>query len=258
MRKVGHPVSTWRFLPDIIDVQFHHLWLYDIKEACPPASLPVPSSENRKSHTSPRGWLWALYEIVPVTTSTEGKGELPHRPTWWSPALCLFSFLFLFFFFNISYFQFSSVTQLCPTLQYCGLQHARFPCPSPTPGARSNSCPVSRWCHPTISSSVVPFSSCPQSFPASGSFLMSWFFASCGQSTRVSASVLPMNIQDLFSLGLTGLISLQSKGLSRVISNTIVKSINSSVLSLLYSLTLTSIHDYWKNRSLTIRAFVGK
>ena len=98
------------------------------------------------------------------------------------------------------------------------LQHARLPCPSPTPGACSNSCPSSRWCHPTISSSVVPFPSCLQSFPASGSFLMSQFFTSGGQSIGISASasVLPMNIQDWFALGLTGWISLLSKGLSRV------------------------------------------
>ena len=99
-----------------------------------------------------------------------------------------------------------------------GLQHARLPCPSPTPGACSNSCPSSRWCHPTISSSVVPFPSCLQSFPASGSFPMSQFFTSGGQSIGISASasVLPMNIQDWFALGLTGWISLLSKGLSRV------------------------------------------
>ena len=108
-----------------------------------------------------------------------------------------------------------------------GLQHARLPCPSPTPRACSNSCPSSQWCHPTISSSVVPFSSCLQSFPASGSFPMSQFFASGGQSTGVSASasVLPVNIQDWFPLGLTGWISLQSKGLSRVFSNTTVQKI---------------------------------
>ena len=90
-----------------------------------------------------------------------------------------------------------------------GLQYARLPCPLPTPGACSNSCPSSRWCHPTISSSVVPFSSCLQSFPASGSFLMSQFFASGGQSIGASASALvfQMNIQDWFPLGLTGLIS---------------------------------------------------
>ena len=103
------------------------------------------------------------------------------------------------------------------------LQQARPPCPSPTPRACSNSCPSSWWCHPTISSSVVPFSSCLQSFPASGSFQMSQFFASGGQSVAASASVLPMNIQDWFTLGLTGLISLQFMGFSRVFSNTTVQ-----------------------------------
>ena len=106
----------------------------------------------------------------------------------------------------------------------CGLQHTRFPCPSPTPRACSNSCPLSQWYDPTISSSVIPFS-CLQSFPASGSFQMRQLFASDGQSIGVSAStsVLPMNIQDWFPLGLRGLISLQSKGLSRVFSNTTIQ-----------------------------------
>ena len=101
-------------------------------------------------------------------------------------------------------------------------QHARPPGPSPTPGVHPNPCPSSRWCHPTISSSVVPLSSCPQSFPASGSFQMSQLFTSSGQSTGVSAStsVLPMNTQDWSPLRWTGWISLQSKGLSRVFSNT--------------------------------------
>ena len=101
---------------------------------------------------------------------------------------------------------------------------ARPPCPSPTPEIYSNSCPLSLWCHPTISSSVIPFS-CLQSFPASGSFQMSQLFASGGHSIGVSASasVLPMNIQDLFPLGCTGWISLQFKGLSRVFSNTTVQ-----------------------------------
>ena len=97
-----------------------------------------------------------------------------------------------------------------------GLQHARLPCPSPTPGACSNSCSASWWCHPTISSSVVPFTSYLQTFTLSGSFPMSQFFASGGQSIGVSASVLPMNIQDWSPLGWTGWISVQSKGLSRV------------------------------------------
>ena len=106
-----------------------------------------------------------------------------------------------------------------------GLQYTRLTCLSPTPGVYSNSCPLSRWCHPTISSSVVPFSSHLQSFPASGSFQMSQFFTSGGQSIGVSAlaSVLPVNIQDWFALGWTGWISLQSKGLSRVFSNTTVQ-----------------------------------
>ena len=104
-------------------------------------------------------------------------------------------------------------------------QHTRPPRPSPTPGVHLNSCPLSRWCHPVISSSVVPFSSCPQSFPGSGSFPMSHFFASGGQSFGVSAStsVLPMNTQDWAPLGWTGWISLQSKGLSRVFSSTTVQ-----------------------------------
>ena len=106
-----------------------------------------------------------------------------------------------------------------------GLQHARPPCLSPTPGVYSNSCPLSRWCHPTISSSVIPFSSRLQSFLASGCFPMSQLFASGGQSIGVSASpsVLPMNIQDWFPLGWTGWISLQSKGLSRLFSKTTVQ-----------------------------------
>ena len=104
-------------------------------------------------------------------------------------------------------------------------QHARPPCPSPTPGVHPNPCPLSRWCHPTISSSVIPFSSCLQSFPTSGSFQMSQLFASGGQIIGVSASasVLPMNTQDWSHLGWTGWISLQSKGLSRVFSNTTVQ-----------------------------------
>jgi len=118
----------------------------------------------------------------------------------------------------------------------------RVPCPSLSPGVCSNSCPLSRWCYLTISSSIVPFPSCPQSFPASEPFPVSQFFASGGQSIRASASasVLSMNIQGWFPLGLTGLISFLSKGLSRVISRTKLESISSSALSLLYGPTLTS------------------
>ena len=125
----------------------------------------------------------------------------------------------------LSLIQFSSVAQSCLTLQPHGLQHARPPCLSPTPGVYPNSCPLSRWCHPAISSSVAPFSSCPQPVPASGSFQMSQLYASGGQYIGVSAStsLLPMNTQDLSPLGWTGWISLQSKGLSRVFSNTTVE-----------------------------------
>ena len=121
--------------------------------------------------------------------------------------------------------QFSSVTVVSDSLQPHGLQHTRPPCPSPTPRVYSHSCPWSRWFRPTISSSVVPFSSCLQSFTASGSFPMSQFFPPGGQSIGVSASasVLPMYIQDWLPLGWTGWISLQSKGLSRVFSNTTVQ-----------------------------------
>ena len=130
-------------------------------------------------------------------------------------------------------------------------QHARPPCPSLTPRVYSNSCPSSQWGHPAISSSVVQSSS-PQPLWASGSFSMSQIFAWGGQSFGVSASasVLPMNTQDWSALGWTSWISLQSKGLSRVFSNTTGQSINFSVLSFLHNATLTSIHDHWKNHNL--------
>ena len=135
--------------------------------------------------------------------------------------------------------------------QLHGLQHTRLPCPSPTLRAYSKSCPSSQWCHPTISSSVIPFSSRLQSLPGSGSFLMSQFSLSGGQSigASASASVLPMNIQDWFPLGLTGLISLQSKDSQETSPTPQFKSINPSVLGFLYSPTLTSIQDYWKNHT---------
>jgi len=140
---------------------------------------------------------------------------------------------------------------LSDSLGLHGLQRSRFPCPSLPPGVCSNSCPLNQWCHPVISSSVISVSSCSQSFPASGSFPVSHLFASGGQRSgaSASASALPMNIQGWFSLGLTSLISLQSKGFSRVFSSTTVKKHHSSMLSLLYGPTLTSIHDYWKNHS---------
>ena len=124
-------------------------------------------------------------------------------------------------------------------------QHARPPCPSQTPGVYSNSCPSSRWCHPAISSSVVPFSSCPQSLPASGSFPMSQLFTWAGQRTgfSASASVLPMNTQDWLDL-------LAVQGTLKSSPSPQFKSIDSSALSFLHSPTLISIHDHWKNHSL--------
>ena len=142
-----------------------------------------------------------------------------------------------------------------------GLQHTRLPCPPPTPGACSNSCPSSWWCHPTVSSSVTPFSSSLQSFPSSGFFPVSQFFASGGQSSgaSASASVLPVNIQDWFPLGLTGLISLQSRGLSRVFSNTTVQK-HQFFGTQLFMVQLS--HPYMitekKNIALTRWTFVGK
>ena len=141
------------------------------------------------------------------------------------------------------------------SLQPYELQHAQLFCPPLSLEACSNSCPSSQWCYLTISSSVAPFSSHLQSFAESGSFLMSWLFASSGQSTGASASVsvLPVNIQGWFPLGLTGSISLQSKGLwQESFPTPQFKSINSSVLKSLYSPTLTSIHDYWKNDKLCL------
>ena len=128
-------------------------------------------------------------------------------------------------------------------------QHARPPCPSPTLGVHSNSCPLSQWCHPSISSFVILLSSCPNSLPTSESFPMSQPFTWGGQSIGVSAaaSVLPMNIQDWFPSGWTGLISLQSKDSQESSPTPQFKSINSLALSFLYRPTLTSIYDHWKN-----------
>ena len=143
-----------------------------------------------------------------------------------------------------SQFSYSFMTN---SLRPHGLKHAKPPCPSPSPGAFLNSCISSWWCHPIISPSVIHFSSCLQSFPPSGSFWMSQFFASGGQSIGASTSVLPMNFQDWFPSGLTGLISLQSKGLSRVFSNTTVQ--KHQFFSAQRSLWSNSIPNYWKNHS---------
>jgi len=150
--------------------------------------------------------------------------------------------------------QFSSVQWLSSVvfwfLRSHGLQHARLPCPSPTPGVYANSCPLSWWCHPTISSSVVPFSSLHKSFPASRSFQISQLFESSGQSIRISASmsVLPMNIQ-LISFRMDWFHLLAAQGTQESSPTPQFKHISSSALSFLYSPTLTFIHDYWKNHS---------
>ena len=134
-----------------------------------------------------------------------------------------------------------SCSVMSNSLRPHGLQHVRLPCPLLSLGVCSNSCPLGRWCHPTTSSSVAPFSSFPQSFSASVSFLVSWPFAlrSHNIETSASASVHPVNIQGWFPVGLTDLISMLSKGPSRIFSST----------SVLWYSTLTPIHDYWKNHS---------
>ena len=154
----------------------------------------------------------------------------------------------LFLLFSVQF----SRSVMSDSLQPHELQHTRPPCPSLTSGVHSNSWSSSRWCHPAISSSVVPISSCPQSLPASGSFPMSQLFVLGGQSIGISASAsfLPKNTQDWSPSEWTGWISLQSKGLSESSPTPQFKSINSSALSFLYSPTLTSIHDHWKNHIL--------
>ena len=191
---------------------------------------------------SSRSCFCWLYTASPSLATKNVINLISVLTIWWCP--CVKSSLVLLF----NSVQSLSRVQL---FEIHGLQHARLPCPSPTPRACPNSCPLSQWCHPPISSSVILFSSCLQSFPASGSFPFSQFFASGGQSIGVSAStsVLPMNIQDWLPLGwMVG--SPCSPGDSQESSPTPqFKSINSSALTFLYSPTLTSIHDYWKNHS---------
>ena len=165
-------------------------------------------------------------------------------------------FFFFFFFLLPKHILFSSVqfssSAVSDSLWPHELQHARPPCPSPTPSVHSNLRPLSRWCHPAISTSVVPFSSCPQSLPASGYFPISQLFPWDDQSIAVlaSASVLPMNTQDWSPLGWTGWISLQSKGLSRVFSNTTVQKHQFFGAQLSSQTSLTYICDHWTNHSL--------
>ena len=185
--------------------------------------------------------------MTEVSTSTNWRIYTIHKEDknerWW------FYSCHLFLYYEFPYQTFIRCQILCSvqfsrsvvsdSLRLHESQHTRPPCPSPILEFYSNSCPLSRWCHPTISSSVTPFSSCLQSFPASGSFPMSQFFTSGGQSIGVSASASVLS--NWFPLGWTGWIFLLSKGLSRVFS--------SSVLHLLYGPILESVHTYWKNHS---------
>ena len=168
-------------------------------------------------------------------------------------SIILYSWIY-FPFFTITNIQMNSVQFSCSVVSDSlwphKPQHARPPCPSPTPGVYPNSCPVSQWCHPAISSSVVPFSSCLQSFPTSGSFPMSQLFTLGGQNIGVSAStsVLPMNSQNSFTLMVWSPWSPMDSQESSPTSK--FKSINSSALNFFHNPTLTSIHDHWKNHSL--------
>ena len=221
----------------------------------PKERYPQPNKEKAMKHFAWLGFSQGLYDIpatashglalaklIPMMWSIEPEKEPQHSRRALAndqltqskcrllPFIVCFPLCLLphYFFFDV-YCQFSSVqfshSVVSDSLRPHGMELARLTCPSPTPGAYSDSRLSSRWCHPTISSSVVPFSSHLQSFPASGSFPVSQFFASGGQSIGVSASasVLPMNFQDGFPLGWTGLISLQTKGLSRVFSITTVQ-----------------------------------
>ena len=179
--------------------QTHVHWVGDAIQPSHPLSSPSPLAFNLSQHQGLFQWVSSLHQVATVL-------ELQRQSFQWI--------------FRTDLLQ-NGLDSLWPH----GLQHTRLPCPSPSPRICSDSCPLSRWCHPTILSSVIPFSSCLLSFPASRSFLMSQFMASGGQSIGASASVsvLPVNIQDWFPLGWTDWISLQSKGFLRVFFNTTVQ-----------------------------------
>jgi len=211
--------------------------------------IPVPCTLL----SAATAWCCLCPEPFPGLSRVPLPGPAANHPNFWSWEP-FSQFIISSYFSNLITFCLFSHSVMSNSLWSHGLLHARLPCPSLSPGVYSNSCPLSQWCRPTISSSVIPCSHL-QSFPASGPFPMSQLFVSGGQSIGASASVLPMNIQDWFPLGWTGLISLLSKGFSRVFLMTFLmtssqfKSINSLALSLLYGPTLTSVHDHWKNHS---------
>ena len=185
--------------------QTHVHWVSDAIQPSHPLSSPFPHGINILQNL--------LWEMLPLWDSYSKMGNEKETYNFVTEVLEILSSV------QISH------SVMSDSLRPHEPQHTRPPCLSPTPGAHPNPCPSCRWCHPTISSSVVPFSSCPQSFPSSGSFQMSQLFASSGQNTGVSAStsVLTKNTQDWSPLGWTGWISLKSKGLSRVFSNTTVQ-----------------------------------
>ena len=227
-------MRKWIFL---LSVQFSYtvlsnfLWLHGLKHV----RLPCPSLTPRAYSNSCPLHQWchptisssvvsfsSRLQSFPASSSSHQVAKVLEFQLQYQSFQWIFRTNFLWSMSALSQLSRSVVSSSLPSH---GPQHARLPCPSLTPGICSNSYPLSQWCHPTISSSVVPFSSCLQSFSESGSFPMSRFFASGGQSTGVSASVsvLPMNIQGWFPPGLTGLISLLSKSLSRVFSSTTVQ-----------------------------------
>ena len=242
----GFPVL--HHLPELAQTHVH--WVDDAIQPSHPLSSPSPPAPSPSKHQGLFQWVSSSHEVAKVlefqhqfsiSPSNEYSRLVPFRIDWFDllavqgtlkslfqqhslKASILWHSAFFMVQLSYQYIQFSH-SVVSNSLQPHGLQHTRPPCPSPTPRVYSNSCPLSRWCHPTISSSVIPFFSCLQSFPASGPFQMSQLFASGGQSIGVLAStpVLPMNTQDWSPLGWTSWIFLQSKGLSRVFSNTTVQ-----------------------------------
>ena len=246
---------TWYHTVQFSSVQFlSHVWLFATPwTAARQASLSITNSQSLLKLMSiesvmPSNHLILCCPFLLLLQSFPASGSFPM--SWF---LCVWWPKYWSFSFSISQFSHSVMSD---SLRPYGLQHTRPPCPSSTPWPWSNLCPSSQWCHPTISSSVISFSSHLQSFPASRSFPKSQFFDSGGQSIGASAlaSVLPMNIQDWSTLRWTGWISLQFKGLSRVFSNTTVQKHQFFNRKLSLWSKLTSIHDYWKSHSFDYMA----